>query len=102
MKCWVRALVPFLMFSAATVGAADIPLSIDATYSGDGFYRYCPSVVDFGGVRHVFYCRNRNAYSVVDYIYHAIETSVVPEPACNHRRIANMVRITCRAGGVRR
>ena len=68
---WVMALVPFLALSAATAVAADIPLAIDATYSGRGFYRYCPSVVDSGGVRHVFYCRNRNAYSVVDYIYHA-------------------------------
>ena len=66
MDCRVRALVPFLALSAATAVAADIPLAIDATYSGRGFYRYCPSVVDSGGVRHVFYCRNKNAYSVVD------------------------------------
>ena len=71
VDCWVRVWVPVLALSAATVVAKDIPLTIETGYSGQGFYRYCPSVVDSGGVRHVFYCRNRNAYSVVDYIYHA-------------------------------
>ena len=72
MDCRIRTLlVSVVALSALTVGAADIPLVIDSAYSGNGFYRYCPSVVDSGGVRHVFYCRNKNANSVVDYIYHA-------------------------------
>ena len=57
--------------SAAVAVGAEIPLAIDAGYSGNGFYRYCPSVVEASGVRHVFYCRNKSAYSVVDSIYHA-------------------------------
>ena len=55
MNCLSRVVAPFLALSAATVVAADVPLAINATYSGRGFYRYCPSVVDSGGVRHVFY-----------------------------------------------
>ena len=71
MNCKSRALAPFMALFAATAAAVDIPLAIDSAYSGNGFYRYCPSVVDSGGVRHVFYCRNANANWVVDYIYHA-------------------------------
>ena len=71
MNCLSRVVAPFLALSAATVVAEDVPIAIDATYSGRGFYRYCPSAVDSDGVRHVFYCRKKNAYSVVDYIYHA-------------------------------
>lgn len=58
-----------LVFGVAV--AADIPLAVDAGYSGHGFYRYCPSVMDVAGARHVFYCRNKDAYSVVDHVYHA-------------------------------
>lgn len=60
----------FALSAVAAVGA-EIPLSIDAGYAGNGFYRYCPAVVVANGVRHVFYCRNNEANVVVDGIYHA-------------------------------
>ena len=61
----------FAALSLAAAAGADIPVAIDASYQGNGFYRYCPSVVEEGGVRHVFYCRNNEAGKVVDGIYHA-------------------------------
>ena len=50
MACLTRAMMSFLALSAAAAVAADIPLAIDATYSGRGIYRYCPSVVDSDGL----------------------------------------------------
>ncbi len=61
-------------FAAAATAEVEVPLAIDTGYDGRGVYRYCPAVVDAGGVRHVFYCRNKDAYSVVDYIWHATLT----------------------------
>lgn len=66
------ACVTMLVSLAAVSVAADIPLAIGTEYAGRGLYRYCPAAVEVGGVRHVFYCRNKDAYSVVDYIYHAV------------------------------
>ncbi len=68
----IKALCPLLgLVAASTAMADDLRLTIDADYSGQGVYRYCPSVVDIDGVRHAFYCRNSTAYETVDSIYHA-------------------------------
>lgn len=67
-----------LLLTALALGASivlDRPVTIDTAYSGRGYYRYCPTVLDLDGTRHVFYCRNRNAYSVVDHICHATVSS---------------------------
>ena len=81
----VMPLTATVFVAAATVfAAADIPLTVETGYSGRGFYRYCPSVLDEGGVRHAFYCRNKDAYSVVDYIYHA---TVSPSGALSNETI---------------
>lgn len=71
MDCRISVVLSAFVAAATVFAAADIPLTIDTGYSGRGFYRYCPSVVGEGGVRHVFYCRNQDAYRVVDHIYHA-------------------------------
>ena len=71
-EMYVKALYPLLgLVAAATAMADDLRLTIDPSYSGQGFYRYCPSVVVIDGVRHAFYCRNNAAYAVVDSICHA-------------------------------
>lgn len=58
-------------FAAAVPAEKTISLTI-ADYAGNGYYRYCPTVfVDGEGVRHAFYCHNRDKNVTVDYIYHA-------------------------------
>ena len=84
MNCRITASIPLFVAAATAFAAADIPLEIASGYSGSGFYRYCPSIVDAGGVRHAFYCRNKDAYSVVDYIYHA---TVSPSGALSNEAI---------------
>jgi len=48
-----------------------VDLNVPTDYSSGGFYRYCPSTLVEGGVRHVFYCKNTTANQIVDSIYHA-------------------------------
>ena len=65
------ALVAGVAFAAAVPAEKTISLTI-ADYAGNGYYRYCPTVfVDGEGVRHAFYCHNRDKNVTVDYIYHA-------------------------------
>lgn len=58
-----------LLCSGASGGTID--LNVPTDYSSGGYYRYCPSTLVEGGVRHVFYCKNTTANKIVDSIYHA-------------------------------
>lgn len=67
------ALVAGAAFAVAVPAEKTISVPWD-NYSSNpgGHYRYCPSVlIDENGVRHVFYCYNKTACQVVDYIAHA-------------------------------
>lgn len=73
MKTGVAALAALTMAGgvfAALPAEQVLPLAIGG-HASDGRYRYCPSVLVEDGVRHVFYCRNKDANQVVDHIYHA-------------------------------
>jgi len=71
----IRSILAAVCAASALAGSAKedpVKVTIPTAYSSGGYYRYCPSaLVDEDGTRHVFYCRNKDNYEVVDHIYHA-------------------------------